>query len=182
MELTAQFIQLTKATETHVVGAKKSYTCPSERHQSWFIRAERSGSQKGRHRVPAHRKSLQVLSVSGALKAKPSRYAGRTDGPVCPGELGKPPAHLSTAAKNVWAEIADNAPENMLKSADRLTVEIACKLVCSMRNRRTPVTNGELSLLTTVLGRLGFNPTDRAKIPVEPVVPEDPHDPWKEFD
>jgi len=131
--------------------------------------------------VPAHRKSIQELKLNGSIKANPARYKDRTQAPVCNGELGEPPAAMSKAAKNVWAELAAQAPAGLLTLADRMAVELACTLVCRMRNRRAVITKAEQQLLLQTLSKLGLTPVDRERVTVKP--PEKPKEPspWDEL-
>lgn len=131
--------------------------------------------------MPAHRKSIQELKLNGSIKANPARYKDRTQVPVSNGDLGEPPAAMSKAAKNVWAELATQAPEGLLTFADRMLVELACSLICKMRNRRAVATKGDQQLLLQTLSKLGLTPIDRDRVTVKP--PEKPKEPspWDEL-
>jgi len=120
--------------------------------------------------MPARKKSLTLLKLSGGLKAHPGRYADRTDLASCPNGIGDPPSHISIARKNIWAELIAQLPEGHLQSADRFLLEIVTGLMAKQRNRRTLITKGETSLLMNALGKLGLNPIDRQRviIPVKP--------------
>jgi phage terminase small subunit len=120
--------------------------------------------------MPARKKSLTLLKLSGGLKAHPGRYAGRKDAVACPDGIGDPPAHISIARKNIWAELIAQLPEGHLQSADRFLLEITTGLMAKLRNRRTPIGKGELSLLLNALSKLGLTPVDRQRviIPVKP--------------
>lgn len=120
--------------------------------------------------MPAKKKSLTLLKLSGGLKAHPARYAGRTDLASCPDGIGEPPSHISIARKNIWAELIAQLPSGHLQSADRFLLEIVTGLMAKQRNRRTVIAKGELSLLINALSKLGLTPVDRARviIPVKP--------------
>jgi phage terminase small subunit len=120
--------------------------------------------------MPARKKSLSLLKLSGGLKNHPGRYAGRTDLASCPDGIGDPPSHISVARKNIWAELIAQLPEGHLQSADRFLLEIVTHLMSRQRNRRTLITKGEVSLLINALSKLGLTPVDRSRviIPVKP--------------
>ena len=120
--------------------------------------------------MPARKKSLTLLKLSGGLKNHPGRYAGRTDLASCPDGIGEAPAHISIARKNIWAELINQLPVGHLQSADRFLLEVVTGLMSRQRNRRTLITKGELSLLLNALSKLGLTPVDRSRviIPVKP--------------
>src|SRR5665213_1617809 len=131
--------------------------------------------------MPARKKSLTLLKLSGGLKAHPGRYEGRTDLASCPDGIGDPPAHLSIARKNIWAELIAQLPEGHLQSADRFLLEVVTNLMTKQRNRRALITKGEVSLLLNALSKLGLTPVDRAKV----IIPAKPtasiYDPFDEL-
>jgi hypothetical protein len=120
--------------------------------------------------MPARRKSLATLQLLGSTKAHPSRYADRVDLASCPDGIGNPPAHISIARKNIWAEVIAQLPEGHLQSADRFLLEVVTGLMSRQRNRRSLITKGEVSLLINALSKLGLTPVDRSRviIPVKP--------------
>ena len=120
--------------------------------------------------MPARKKSLSLLKLSGGLKNHPGRYAGRTDLASCPDGIGNPPSHISIARKNIWAELIAQLPAGHLQSADRFLLEVVTGLMAKQRNRRALITKGEVSLLINALSKLGLTPVDRARviIPVKP--------------
>jgi len=120
--------------------------------------------------MPARRKSLATLQLSGSTKAHPGRYKDRTNLEPCPSGIGLPPSHVSLARKRIWAEIVQSLPEGHLQSADRALLEVVTFLMSRMRNRRVSVTKGEITLLINALSKLGLTPTDRQRvvIPVKP--------------
>src|ERR1019366_3990770 len=120
--------------------------------------------------MPARKKSLALLKLSGGLKNHPGRYAGRTDLASCPDGIGNPPSHISIDRKNIWAELIAQLPEGHLQSADRFLLEVVTGLMAKQRNRRTLITKGEITLLLNALSKLGLTPVDRSRviIPVKP--------------
>lgn len=120
--------------------------------------------------MPARKKSLALLTLTGATKAHPARYKDRTDLASCPEGIGDPPSHVSIARKRIWAEIVESLPDGHLQSADRALLEVVTFLMSRMRNRRVSVTKGEITLLINALSKLGLTPVDRSRvvIPVKP--------------
>jgi phage terminase small subunit len=120
--------------------------------------------------MPARKKSLSLLKLSGGLNNHPGRYAGRTDLASCPDGIGDPPSHISIARKNIWAELVAQLPVGHLQSADRFLLEIVTGLMTKQRNRRALITKGEVSLLINALSKLGLTPVDRSRviIPAKP--------------
>jgi hypothetical protein len=127
--------------------------------------------------MPA-RKTMRELIASGTLANNPSRYLNRAAAQsqsIKVSPLGEPHTAMSVAAKKVWHEIAANAPDGWLTSADRMILELACVLTCRLRNRRAPAKNAELTAFANVLSKLGLTPTDRAKVDAPPsTAPEKP--------
>src|ERR1035437_1518332 len=120
--------------------------------------------------MPARRNFLTQLTLSQGLRNHPGRYAGRTDLASCPDGIGEPPAHISIARKNIWAELVAQLPVGHLQSADRFLLEIVTGLMAKQRNRRVLITKGEVSLLINALSKLGLTPVDRSRviIPAKP--------------
>src|ERR1035437_2391795 len=110
--------------------------------------------------MPARKKSLTLLKLSGGLKNHPGRYADRTDLASCPDGIGLPPSHISIARKNIWQELIAQLPVGHLQSCDRFLLEVVTGLMSRMRNRRVSVTKGEISLLLNALSKLGLTPVD----------------------
>src|ERR1035438_5122913 len=111
--------------------------------------------------MPARRKSLALLTLSGGLKAHPARYKDRQEVASYPEGIGDPPSQISIARKNIWAELISQLPDGHLQSADRFLLEVVTGLMAKQRNRRTVITKGELSLLINALSRLGLTPADQ---------------------
>jgi phage terminase small subunit len=133
--------------------------------------------------MPKQRKSLQQLAESGTLHKNPGRYVGRWVAQSAPFRpIGKAPAHLPATEKAIWAELTKAAPARLLQRSDRLFLEVCCKLVARMRAGDNPKSS-EINALTNILGKLGLNPTDRAKLDLEtPTQPTVKTSPWDELD
>ncbi|MCU1248691.1 MAG: terminase small subunit [Edaphobacter sp.] len=120
--------------------------------------------------MPAHRKSLQELELSGATKKNPSRYVTRRNAPST-GDLGKPHRSLNKEETRIWHEIAKSSPAGILQARDRLSVELACRLLAKARSGMAKA--AEFSILTSLLAKLGLNPVDGQRIDAPPPPRED---------
>jgi hypothetical protein len=85
------------------------------------------------------------------------------------GKLGDPPpsfgkAESQTGAelRQIWVELADEAKEVLLTSADRTHFEMTVRL--KWRCRRPGAKTGDFAQLNKYLGQLGLNPVDRSKV------------------
>ena len=132
--------------------------------------------------MPARKKSARELILSGALKKNPGLYADRFL-PTAPAvattpadPLGDPPRLMRVAEKNAWREIAAARP--WLTAVDRVNVELAVKLMATMRNPKGDPTRADLALLSRVIGQLDKNaPAATVQAPVVVPAPVE-DDPW----
>jgi len=120
------------------------------------------------------RKPTAVLDATGAFRKNPNR---RRDGePIVTDPIGPAPDDPGKTFKQAWDDIVGNAPLGVLTCADRIYVEIAARLLVEMREDFAGMMTSRLALLTTMLGKMGMNPSDRAKLSI-PAQPEsDPTD------
>jgi phage terminase small subunit len=129
--------------------------------------------------MPARRKSLSQLALTGQLKKNPARHAGRTPAPVGEG-IGYAPRHLTATQRAVWRQIVCSAPPGVLTRADEFVVELAAKLLERIRNDDAKAS--EISALVNILGRLGMSPVDRERLALSSAAPAKEDDPWAAFD
>ena len=134
--------------------------------------------------MPKRRKTLAELAESGSLDKNRGRLANRIlaqSATAAP--LGRGPKHLPETERKIWAEIALLAPPNLLQRSDRPIVEVACIMLARLRGSHAKTS--EISLLMSLLGRLGMTPSDRVRLNLEPVpaapVPTSEPDPWEGF-
>lgn len=126
--------------------------------------------------MPPRKKTLSELKFSGAIKTNPGRYADRTDPPTL-APIGYAPRYLTSAERAIWRQIVRVAPPGLLTVADSISVELACRLIFRSRTLFTTKAS-DINALTTLLGKLGLNPIDRAKM----VLPTPPTPQAGEFD
>ncbi len=110
--------------------------------------------------------TTEKLKLSGAMRHDPGRYANRTTEGTPTGPVGNPPKHLSAELKIIWYEIRRQISPGVLRSADRLIVELLCRLTFKMRSET--ITTGETSQLLSCLCHLGMSPADRSRAQVIP--------------
>ena len=125
--------------------------------------------------MPMPRKSLAALSLSGALKRNPGRYANRLTEPRPARDLGNPPNRLSKTERAAWRELARMVPAGVLMCSDRWLVELCCVTMAQIRKGgRDSVSKTEFSLLMQGLSKMGLSPCDRSRINLAPE-PEGPN-------
>lgn len=120
------------------------------------------------------RKPTAMLRLSGQLDRRPARYADRRNEPAIADPVGSAPDNLSPAETILWDELAGYGV--WLTAADRLMLEIAVRLFHQFRAGDVRIG----SKLITALSKLGFSPTDRAKVNA-PGGRDEPEDPFAEF-
>jgi phage terminase small subunit len=127
--------------------------------------------------MPAHRKPLAAHRLSGATKKNPQRFRARENEPTTNAPIGEPPKHLTADEKAVWKEVVKVSPKGILTNADRLLLEVACRLVTQFRVGLL-LRASEIATLLNSLGRLGLSPADRAKLNVQPEPSKPGDDPY----
>lgn len=114
-----------------------------------------------RPRTPA-----KILELRGAFVAHPERHRVDAEG-VAPFNR-EPPAHLPSECTRAWRWIVERLPNVTLYSTDEIAVEIAARLLAQYW------LSGDLGALKELrawLGKLGFSPQDRARLPAAPTLP-----------
>jgi len=108
------------------------------------------------------------LEAAGSFIRHPERRAARALEPQPQGSLGDAPAHLNEDEQAVWAEIASLFASGVVTNQDRLAFELLACLISQFRHNREGMKSGELSLLSSLLGRFGLTPSDRSRVCVGP--------------
>jgi phage terminase small subunit len=112
----------------------------------------------------ATRKTTAELALTGAIDAKPGRYAGRRSEPKPTQPLGNVPAHLTEAQKDIWREVANLCPPDVLFGSDRIVLELISRLIEKLRTGT--IKGNEQYLLLSSLQQLGMTPLARSRIAV----------------
>jgi len=108
------------------------------------------------------RKPTAELELKGAFKKDPQRK--RVD-PKTSGPVGNPPPSLDMDIHATWYELAEQAPIDVLRSADRALLGIAATLLYKIR--KTPLDKLEPAMigqLLKCLSAMGMTPADRSKV------------------
>jgi hypothetical protein len=112
----------------------------------------------------ATRKTTAELMLTGALDAKPGRYAGRLNELAPTEPLGKPPKHLTKEQRGIWKELESQVAPGVLFASDRITLELICRLIEKLR--AGTIRALEQNLLLASLQQLGMTPLARSRIAV----------------
>ena len=76
------------------------------------------------------------------------------------------PAHkiLSEYEREIWDEIVGISYKGVLGEADRLPLEMMCRLTAEMRLDYSEFSAAKMTQLSQLCGRFGMTPSDRTKI------------------
>ena len=110
----------------------------------------------------APKKPSALKAVQGTDKKNKDRLNPNEPTPV----RGIGPAHKSLGEyeKEIWDEIVGISYAGVLGEADRLVLEMMCRLTAEMRNDYAEFTAAKLTQLSQLCGRFGMTPSDRTKI------------------
>jgi phage terminase small subunit len=112
------------------------------------------------------RKPTNILQLKGAFKANPSRRRARDSEPVPKAGIGPAPDYLSEAEKQAWDYLVGIVPNGVLFDSDRVHLEMTSRLMAEFRSGE--MKTDRIRLLSTMVGKIGLNPSDRSKV----LVPE----------
>ena len=129
--------------------------------------------------MPAHKKSAEILQLTGAASHDRNRYADRIANAVQDDSpLGDAPKQTLITFDEAWAEIVDMCPPGVLRKSDRLFVEQAARLHMLLRNcaaideiegRALPRMEVKyVKQFESLMARLGASPADRGKVTASP--------------
>lgn len=112
---------------------------------------------RGRPRTPT-----KILQMRGSFKVHPERAAARAEEPVDLPDISGPPASFTGEFLTAWNDIVSTCARGVLKESDRLSVEIASRLLAKFRV--SGAEPSEKSQLIALLGKFGMNPSERSKV------------------
>lgn len=115
--------------------------------------------------MPRPRTPTSLLVLNGGLAHDKKRYQNRTAEPVPAGDLGPAPKHFDKPLKAIWKELVEQVPPGVLTIADRVILELACRLTLKMRTQE--FTSSNAAQLVSCLSRLAMTPADRSKTQVD---------------
>ena len=114
--------------------------------------------------MPNIRKPTALKRIQGTDRDHKSRQ--NPDEPTPTRGIG--PAHktLSGYEQEIWDEIVGISYRGVLGEADRIALEMMCRLVAEMRLDFVEMTAAKITQLSQLIGRFGMTPSDRTKIVV----------------
>lgn len=125
--------------------------------------------------MPRPRLSYDQAKMKGATAINKGRFEDRKATPSTVGTVGNPPKHLTTEVKSAWREIAKSIPAGVAGKSDRLTVEMASRLLYQFRTEPN-MQASRISLLMQLMSRLGLDPQARTRMHVETQPDKTPKD------
>lgn len=116
-------------------------------------------------------KPTALHEASGAFDHDPQRKAARAGEPIPTGPLGEPYETLTDLEKSIWHELANNAAPGVLTIADRILVELTCRLLARDRDPilrvKNPLKASERQQIISCLAQMGMTPAQRSKLSVK---------------
>ena len=125
------------------------------------------------------KKPMVVRELHGT--AHRNKQRNNDDAPVAKNGIGPAVRPMSGSNLNaqeqaIWDEIVSISYVGVLGEADRIGLEMMCRLVHEMRTDFTEMTAAKLTQLSNLLGRFGMTPSDRTKIVVPKAEKKNPFD------
>ena len=122
----------------------------------------------------APRKPTALKQVQGTDQKNKDRLNPDEPSPT----RGIGPAHktLSGYEQEIWDEIVGISYRGVLGEADRIALEMMCRLVAEMRLDFVEMTAAKITQLSQLIGRFGMTPSDRTKIVVPKEQNKNPFD------
>jgi len=112
--------------------------------------------------MPNVRKPLALKQIQGTDKDHKSRQNQNEPTPT----RGIGPSHssLNEYEQEIWDEVVGISYRGVLGEADRIALEMMCRLIAEMRLNFEEMTAAKITQLSQLLGRFGMTPSDRTKI------------------
>lgn len=121
------------------------------------------------------RTATSVLTLKGAFEKNPQRFAARVDEPEAKGPIGPAPDYFEPNEVEAWNYLVGIAPDGVLGDCDRGHMEVAARLFAFQRTVPiSEVSDGKLSRLDSMLGKMGLNPSERSKVKAPKAPPQNP--------
>lgn len=119
--------------------------------------------------MPTPTKPQALRELQGTAKDHPGRQNKNQPVPtkgIGPANRPGCGSNLNDAEQAIWDEIVSISYSGVLGEADRLALEMMCRLVNEMRTNFEEMTAAKITQLSNLIGRFGMTPSDRAKIVV----------------
>jgi len=120
------------------------------------------------------RKPTNVLRLSGAFDKDPQRGVARANEPQNLECVGEPPERLNDQQLKAWNEIIENSPYGVLTKGDRHTLELTSVLLTEFWVLGANMKGTHMSMLNTLLAKMGMNPSDRSRVTAQNSGKENP--------
>ena len=122
------------------------------------------------------RKPQALREIQGTAKDHPGRQ--NKEQPVPVRGIGPNHSSLTEYESAIWDEVVGISYAGVLGEADRIALEMMCRLIAEMRLNFEEMTAAKITQLSQLLGRFGMTPSDRTKI----VIPkQENQNPFEEF-
>lgn len=108
------------------------------------------------------RKPTAIKQIQGTAKQHPERL--NKDEPVPVRGIGPNHSSLTEYEAAIWDEVVGISYAGVLGEADRIALEMMCRLIAEMRLDFEEMTAAKITQLSQLLGRFGMTPSDRTKI------------------
>lgn len=112
----------------------------------------------------APKKPSALKAIQGTDKRNKSRI--NKDEPTPERGIGQSHESLSEFEKAIWDEVVGISYAGVLGEADRIALEMMCRLIAEMRLNFEEMTAAKITQLSQLIGRFGMTPSDRTKIVV----------------
>lgn len=107
-------------------------------------------------------KPTALKELNGSARHDPQRI-NRSEPKPTRG-IGPANRSLNEQQQAIWDEVVGISYSGVLGEADRIALEMMCRLIYEMRSDFENMTAAKITQLSTLLGRFGMTPSDRSKI------------------
>ena len=110
------------------------------------------------------RKPTALKKLQGTDKQHPERL--NENEPIPVRGIGPHHSTLTEYEASIWDEVVGISYSGVLGEADRIALEMMCRLIAEMRLNFEEMTAAKITQLSQLLGRFGMTPSDRTKISI----------------
>ena len=107
-------------------------------------------------------KPTALKELNGSARHDPQRINRNEPKPAR--GIGPANSSLNEQQQAIWDEVVGISYAGVLGEADRIALEMMCRLIYEMRNDFEEMSAAKITQLSTLLGRFGMTPSDRSKI------------------
>ena len=110
------------------------------------------------------RKPTALKKLQGTDKQHPERL--NENEPIPVRGIGPHHSTLTEYEAAIWDEVVGISYSGVLGEADRIALEMMCRLIAEMRLNFEEMTAAKITQLSQLLGRFGMTPSDLTKISI----------------